>query len=94
MKHKIDHNQFRDHWKGKKSDKYFDKYVPDMQKKDLFARIINSLSDNEDYRKLSYNERLEVIKKVFGDSKEQYSPETLSNEIQSAINIGRKRHGI
>jgi multimeric flavodoxin WrbA len=89
-----DQKNFSKYWKGKKSDKYFSKYVPRLSTEKTFEILINEMNTNEDYRKKNYEDRLLTMQKIFGNCEEQYSVENLGNEIKNAINIGRQRAGV
>ena len=82
---------FSKYWKGKKSDKYYSKLVPNLQNKNVFQNMINELSKVPEYRTMKHEHRILIMQKILGSAEKHYNIETLGSEIQNAINIGRQR---
>lgn len=85
------HSDFVKYWRAKD----FISEVPKNNKK-VFERMISLLFDIkkeygiDDIRKLDFNSRVEIVKKIFGDPEEQYQ-KVLNKEIENSIKVGKKR---
>ena len=88
----MNHKDFAKHWKKKKSDKYYSKYVPNFSTKKTVETLISEMTKlKTDYRKLDYEDKKAVMEKIFGDTKKQYSADNLNGEIKNCINTGLQR---
>lgn len=67
--------EFAEYWKKKKSDKSYLAYTPYYDKKDrlkLLSTILTELMKVEDFRKLDYEQRIEIMENVFGNNEQHY----------------------
>ena len=86
----MNQEEFVKYWREKQSEKYFAKCVPNFANVKTFERIIHGLNKVEDFRKLNYDDRVAIMKNIFGNSEGQYN--NIDNEIKTAINIGKCRN--
>jgi len=76
---------FEKYWKEKRKNKYFSKCVPNFNKKKTFENI-NELLKVDDFRKLNYEDRILILRKIFGNPREQFKD--IEKELKKSIEVG------
>jgi len=80
------YKDFAEYWKDKKESGYYYKIAHSFDTKKTFINMLNELLlNNIDIRKLSYESRIAILRKIFNDPKQQYD---IGNEINKSIEIG------
>jgi hypothetical protein len=78
--------QFAKYWKAKKKNKSYSKCVPKFNVRKTLTTLLNELLKAEDFRKLNYENRIVILRNIFGNSSEQFN--NIEQEIKTAIKIG------
>jgi len=89
--------EFAKYWKERKKNKYYSKAVPVFDKKQTFACFMTELKNlssslslpesKRDFTKLDYEDKITILRKVFGDSKSQFL-NNMAYAIKDSIKIG------
>jgi len=85
----MNQKEFVKYWREKE----FKNYIPNYDKKVLLKAIKFILTLEDDFRKLDYDEKVKIVKYIFGDN-EKYYKNVLDKEIKKSIEIGKQRLGL